>query len=34
MASAPTLTLKTLNYGLASFLIALSAMIGLYTWAT
>jgi hypothetical protein len=32
-AAAPSRT-RALNYGLASFLIVLSAMTGLYSWAT
>jgi hypothetical protein len=34
MAATMPSTTKALNYALATFLLALPAMIGLYSWAT
>ena len=34
MARTTPSATKTLNYALAAYLIALPAMVGLYTWAT
>ena len=34
MAAAPPWRIRALSYGLASFLVTLSASLGLYGWAT